>query len=100
VRLPLAVTLARVHESTSRAEAIDELRAVVSETTKYGMMRTAFEARLALAGMKVRAGDRALARTQLASLEKDSAALGFTLMARKARAAREAGIGERSTARR
>ena len=99
-RVPLAVTLARVHESTSRAGAIDELRAVVSEATKYGMLRTVFEARFALAGMEMRAGDRALARTHLASLEKDSAAPGFTFMARKARAAREAGGGERSTARR
>jgi tetratricopeptide (TPR) repeat protein len=87
VRLPLEVTVARAQESTSRAESIRKLRGIIVEGTRHGAVRTVFDARLALASMQARAGDRAAARAQLTSLEKDSTARGFVLLARKTRAA-------------
>jgi len=42
------------------------------------------EARLALAEMKMKSGDRATARAHLEALKKDAAAKGFLLIARKA----------------
>jgi tetratricopeptide (TPR) repeat protein len=89
-RLSIATTAARVHESTSPADAISQLQATVDEATRRGYLRVAFEARLPLGEIEIRSGAREIGRTHLASLEKEAAKKGFVLIARKARAALEA----------
>jgi tetratricopeptide (TPR) repeat protein/TolB-like protein len=95
-RLSLAITAARVSESQSRADAIRQLQSTVDEATGKGYVGLAFDARLRLAEMQVRAGDRERARAELARLEKDAAAKGFALVARKARVARQGGSRDTS----
>jgi len=73
-KLSIDLTAARLLESKSRADAIKQLQSIVAETTRRGYVGLAFRARLALAEMEGRAGDRAGARAHLASLEKDAAA--------------------------
>ena len=97
VRLSIALTAARVLELKSRADAIGQLQSIVADTTRRGLTPLAFEARLALAQMEYRAGDRAIALAHLTSLEKDAVAKGFGLIARKARAAREVRSGARAS---
>ena len=86
-KLSIDVTAARTLEAPSRADAIKQLQSIVAETTRRGYVGLALGARLTLAEMEGRAGDRASARARLASLEKDAAARGYGLIARKARAA-------------
>ena len=85
-RLSLAVTAARVHESTSRADAVKQLQSTITEATNRGYLKVALEARLSLAEMEVRSGQLAMGRAHLASVDKEAAARGFGLLARKARA--------------
>jgi tetratricopeptide (TPR) repeat protein len=84
------ITAAAVDESRSRTDAIMRLRSIVEEATGSGYLRAAFEARLALAEMEIRAGQREAGRAHLASLKTDAAARGFGLLARKAQAALDA----------
>jgi tetratricopeptide (TPR) repeat protein/TolB-like protein len=95
--LSRSVTKARAYESKSRADAMRQLQAALTEFTNRGQPRRAFDARLALGEMEIRAGQRDAGRARLASLEKDAEAKGYKLVARKAR---EAAAGERATARR
>jgi len=88
-KLSIDVTAARTLEAPSRADAIKQLQSIVAETTRRGYVGLALGARLTLAEMEGRAGDRASARARLASLEKDAAARGYGLIARKARTARD-----------
>jgi eukaryotic-like serine/threonine-protein kinase len=98
--LSRSVTKARAYESKSRADAIAQLQAAITEFSNRGQPRRALDARLALGEMEIRAGQRDAGRARLASLEKDADAKGYKLVARKARAARESAAGERSAARR
>ena len=87
VRRSVAITAARAHESRSRADSIKQLQIILAESVKRGYVGMAFAARLSLAEMQIRSGQRAIGRAQLAALEKEAADRGFGLMARKARAA-------------
>ena len=86
-RLEITETAARVHESTSRAQAMRQLDAALAEATKRGYARLALTIRLHLGEMELRAGERDKARARLTNLEKDASAKGFRTIARKARAA-------------
>ena len=86
-RLSLAITAARAYESRSRADSIKQLQTTVVEAVNRGYVGLAFEARLTLGEMQIRAGQGAIGRAQLAALEKEAAGRGFGLIARKARAA-------------
>ena len=86
-KLENRTTAARVDESRSRTDAIVRLRSIVEEATASGYLRQAFEARLPLAEIEIRAGQRAAGRAHLSGLETDAAARGFALIARKAQAA-------------
>jgi hypothetical protein len=81
------LTAALVDESRSRTDAIVRLRSIVEEATSSGYLNLAFDARLPLAEMEIRAGQREAGRAHLASLKTDAAARGFALIARKAQAA-------------
>ena len=98
--LSRSVTKARAYEAASPADAIAQLKGTVAELTRRSQPRHAFDARLALGEIEMRAGQREAGRAHLASLEKDAEVKGYKLIARKTRAAREAGTGERATARR
>ena len=86
--LAIATTAARGHESRSRAEAIQQLQAIVAEATKREYVRLAFEARFHLAHMEIRSGARAVGRERLATLTTEAGQRGFGLLARKARASK------------
>ena len=81
----IAMTAARTVESTT--EALSELQAILSETTKREYVGLAFDARLAIGEIELRGGQRAAARAHLSSLAKEAADKGYGLIARKARAA-------------
>jgi tetratricopeptide (TPR) repeat protein len=87
-RLSIAITAARADESRSRADAIKQLQATVDEATRSGYLRLAFEARLSLAEIEIRSGERGAGRAHLASLKKQAGEKGFALIARKAGLAR------------
>ena len=84
---------ARVDESRSRTDAIAQLRSIVDEAAASGYLKLAFESRLPLAEMEVRAGQREAGRAHLARLKTDAAARGFSLIARKAQAGLDASRG-------
>jgi len=89
-KLANRITAARVDESRSRADAIVRLRSIVEEATASGYLRLAFEARVTLGEIEIRAGQREMGQAHLASLEADAAARGFALIARRARTALDA----------
>jgi serine/threonine protein kinase/tetratricopeptide (TPR) repeat protein len=84
----LRATLARAHETVSRPEALKQLRDMVDEATRRGHLGLAFEARLALGEMELRAGIVEAGRARLNTLQKEAGAKGFALIARQAREAR------------
>jgi tetratricopeptide (TPR) repeat protein len=84
----LRTTVARAHEAVSRPEALKQLRDIVDETTRRGYLRLAFEARLALAQMELRAGNVDAGRARLSTLQREAGAKGFALIARQARESR------------
>jgi Tfp pilus assembly protein PilF/TolB-like protein len=86
-RLRWQTTAALVREATSRSEAIAELRATIDTATRKGYFRNGINARVALGEMQLRAGDTAVGRATLMAVERDAAAKGFVLAARRARAA-------------
>jgi tetratricopeptide (TPR) repeat protein len=92
-KLANRITAARIEESRSRADAIARLRSIVEEATATGYLRLAFEARLPLAEIEIRAGQRDAGRAHLARLKTDAAARGSALIARKAQAALDAPRG-------
>ena len=86
-RLTNRITAALVDESRSRTDAIMRLRSIVEEATARGYVRLAFEARLPLGRIEMRAGQREAGRAHLGSVKTDAAGRGFALIARKAQAA-------------
>ena len=90
------ITAALVDESRSRTDAIVRLRSIVEEATSSGYLALAFEARLRLAEIEIRAGQREAGRARLASLKTDAAARGFALLAGKAQAALDASSSARA----
>lgn len=87
-RLQVAVTAARAHAALGRiAEAKRSLNANRAEALKYGFGAPELETRLALGALEIKSGSVVQGRARLAALEKDAAAKGFLLIARKAHAA-------------
>jgi tetratricopeptide (TPR) repeat protein len=88
--LNFSIVAARVRsasgQTTDYAEAAKTLHRTLSEATKYGYVGYAFEARLALGEIEMKS-DKGAGRAHLAALEKEAAAKGFLLIARKAAAA-------------
>jgi tetratricopeptide (TPR) repeat protein len=89
-RLYHRITAARLREFESRTDAIAWLRAIVAELARGGFIRAAMEARLVLAAMERRAGQHDAARARFSAVEREAAERGFTIFARKARAALDA----------
>jgi len=69
------------------AAARESLKATLAEAKKYGFIRNELEARLALGEIEMKSGQAVAGRARLEALEKDAAAKGFGLIARKAAAA-------------
>jgi TolB-like protein/Tfp pilus assembly protein PilF len=84
----VATTAGRIHAANGRAEeASRSLASALAEAARLACGRCLLEARLAVGEMEMKQGKKAAARERLANLEKDAAAKGFLLVARKARAA-------------
>jgi hypothetical protein len=82
-------TAARVRMADAPAEAAAILRVVADAAAKSGYLNTAYEARLYLAEAERRLNRPAAARAGLDRLQRDAAAKGLVLIARKAAAAAE-----------
>jgi len=95
LELLAAITAARVRLASGSAlesyEAAKRLGSVIQGAVTAGFARLAFEARLALGAIQLNAADRASARAELESLEKEAASRRFFLLARKAAAALRVG---------
>jgi tetratricopeptide (TPR) repeat protein len=94
VALAVAIAAARVEAASggpaNTNRAAKSLQSALAEATAAGFVKYQLEARLALGEIKVRSGDSAETRTTLKVLQKDAADRGFSLIARKAAAARRA----------
>jgi DNA-binding winged helix-turn-helix (wHTH) protein/tetratricopeptide (TPR) repeat protein/TolB-like protein len=92
VALAVAIAAARVDAASggpaNTNRAAKSLQSALAEATVAGFVNYQLEARLALGEIKMRSGGSAQTRTTLEILEKDAAARGFSLIARKAAAAR------------
>ena len=80
-------TAARTRMADAPAEAAAALRAVADAAAKNGYLRTAYEARFYLAEAERRANRPQAASAALERLQRDAAARGYGLVARKAAAA-------------
>jgi len=69
---------------SSLTAARRSLNTALAESRKYGYRDLEFEARLALAEIEMKSGNRGAARATLRTLERDARAKGFLLVARKA----------------
>jgi serine/threonine protein kinase/Tfp pilus assembly protein PilF len=88
VRLRSAIVESRVGAASGEtAEAAKVLEAAIAEASKHGFVNYQLEAELALGEIQMKAGQVTSGRTRLGALEKDAAARGFLLIARKAAAA-------------
>ena len=88
--LSVAICAARVRAASGkRTEAVNNLEAIIPEAAKLGFVEDEFEARLAIGEIEIESGRAAAGRARLAALERDAAARGFLLIARKAAAARQ-----------
>jgi tetratricopeptide (TPR) repeat protein/TolB-like protein len=86
-RLAVATTAARVQESQSRAAAIQRLQVTLDESIRRGYRRQAFEARLHVGQMEIRAGKQDAGRARLTKLAAEAGERGFARLAQKADAA-------------
>ncbi len=85
VRMKYAIAAARVRAAIgSTADAARSLEATLAEASKYGYLDYQFEARLALGEIEVKSGKADAGRARLEALQKEAAAKGFGLIARKA----------------
>jgi hypothetical protein len=73
---------------SDRLEAANNLEAVLEQAKKTGFLGYELEAGLALGEIETQSGNVARARTRLEALERQAAARGFGLIARKAATAR------------
>ena len=92
IGVQIEITAARVQAASGKAKApsaIAALNSVIQQTANYGFVGYGFDARLALAEIEMKSGQAPAARAHLESLEKDTNAKGFSLIAKKA--ARERG---------
>jgi serine/threonine protein kinase/Tfp pilus assembly protein PilF/TolB-like protein len=86
-RLEMAIATARVAAATGRnAEAKENLRSTFAEAKKKNYPQYQFEAQLALGENEMTSGKTTAGRARLGQLQRDAAAKGFLLIARKANA--------------
>jgi hypothetical protein len=89
-RLRVEVAVARVRVASGRVAAAKKgLEAVMTEAAKYGFVGHQLEARLTLGEIELRNEKSSNGRAHLVALEMGAAAKGYTLIARRAAAARE-----------
>jgi hypothetical protein len=87
IRLSLAAASGTVGAASGTIGGQRErLEAAIAEAARLGIKGLEFAARLALVDVESRAGNKSRARSLAAELEKDAAARGFGLIARKAAA--------------
>lgn len=88
-RLAVSMPYARALAGTGRAGEADQLlQQTVLEAKRGGFVGLEFEARLARSEIEMKHGNRAVGHAHLQALERDAAAGGFALIARKASAAK------------
>jgi len=92
-RFAFRITAARVRQASGRPsdrqEAAKSLETILAEAKKAGFLGDELEADLALGEIEFQSGNVAIARRYLETLERQAAAQGFGLIARKAAAARK-----------
>jgi len=71
------------------SEAKKAIQSALADATKQNLTGIQLEARLAQGEVEMKSGDRTNGRAHLAALQKDAAAKGFLLIARKSAAARQ-----------
>jgi tetratricopeptide (TPR) repeat protein len=87
LRLSVGLAAARVHARGGQvAEAASAARAVFAQAEKAGLGRLRWEAALTLGDVEIAAGRPAAGQERLAALERDAAARGLGLVARRASA--------------
>ncbi len=87
--VPVVIAEARVAMASGDfAGARGKLNAALAEATKANLLYFQYDARLAQGELEIKSGNAAAGRRHLASLEADSNAKGFLLIARKAKALR------------
>lgn len=85
IRIPMEITKATVDAQTGHvSSAVAELNHALAAAHAAGYLRCEFEARLALGEIKLKSGNLAAARGELAKLEKEATAKGFVRISRKA----------------
>jgi ATP/maltotriose-dependent transcriptional regulator MalT len=96
IHLSIEIGAARVRAASAQyadrdiiAEANALLNAALSSAKIHGYLGHQFDARLALAELKIKSGRVAEGRKELTALEHDARAKGFMLVARKAASVRE-----------
>jgi hypothetical protein len=103
VALAVAIAAARVDGASggpaNTKRAAKSLQLALAEATAAGFVNYQLEARLAQGEIKMRSGDSAGTRTTLELLQKDAAARGFNLIARKAATVRKPRLSERNRGR-
>jgi eukaryotic-like serine/threonine-protein kinase len=84
----VGIVSARILAQTrDRTEAEKQLKLLLDESTRDGLVSQQFEIRLALDEIEMKSGKTASGMARLKSLEKDATAKGFLLIAQKARLA-------------
>jgi serine/threonine-protein kinase len=95
LRLSGGIVVARVRAAAnapgSTALARRQLEALSRDAAGLGAVAIAFDARLALGEIEIKAGDAAVGRAHLSELARDAAAKGFVSVAKKAAAAAKGG---------
>jgi eukaryotic-like serine/threonine-protein kinase len=79
-----ALSGAAANKSAARTAAAKNLVPIISEAKRRGYLGVELEARLAAAEIEMKTGQKALAKSHLATVEKDARAHGFGLLAQKA----------------
>src|ERR1022692_2020740 len=98
LRFVVMIAEARVPADSATAALKDtreRLQSALDEAIQHGYQGVAYEIRLALGELDMRAGKTAAARAGLAALEDEARGRGFGLIARKALAARQAPEGRK-----
>ncbi len=96
IRWRTAIAAARINTAGKDAAhpaagiaARKELAAIITKSRELGYMGIELDARLALAEIKMKAGQITAGRAHLAAIEADAKAKGYILVARKAAVARD-----------
>jgi tetratricopeptide (TPR) repeat protein len=88
MRFDAGIAAARIHVAQGNRKAAGELQSLATESAKRGFVGYQLEAQLALGEAEMKFGPAESGLADLTSVEKDAAAKGYVLIARKAHAAR------------